>query len=227
MAAGPLVWDQTGEREFETGTSKGVLFLQTEADTDGEYSNAVAWNGLTGVTLSPSGAEESAFYADNIKYAALRSAETFGFTIEAFQCPREFYPCDGSAEVVAGAYVGQQERIPFGFCYRSEIGNDTATKSDDGYKLHIIYGATASPSERAYATINESPDAMTLSWECSTTPVSVAGYKAFSEITIDSTKIDAAVLTKIEETLYGKGTTAGKLPSPAAMVTLLKTKVEV
>ena len=116
MAAGPLVWDQTGEREFETGTSKGVLFLQTSSDTNGGYSQAVAWNGLTGVTHSPSGAEESAFYADNIKYASLRSAETFGFTIEAYQCPREFYPCDGSTEVVAGAYVGQQDRVPFGFC---------------------------------------------------------------------------------------------------------------
>lgn len=223
MAVGPLVWDKSGERLYETGVSKGVLYkADPSTDTDGSYSKAYAWNGLTGVTGSPSGAEASDFYADNIKYATLRSAENFGFTIEAYMCPVEFYECDGCSEVVAGAYIGQQDRVPFAFSYRSEVGNDTASKSDDGYKIHIIYGATASPSERSYQTINENPDLMSLSWECSTTPVTVTGYKAFSEVVIDSTKLSSDVLTKLENALYGTATVAAKLPSPADLVKLLK-----
>ena len=182
MAA--LVWDKTGERTYETGVDRGVLFVM-KADGSG-YDAGVAWNGLTGVTESPSGAEASAQYADNIKYLTLTSAEEFGATIEAFTYPPEFAPCDGQATPVAGVTVGQQARRKFGFSYRTKVGNDTAG-INYGYKLHLIYGATAAPSEREYATVNDSPEAQTLSWEISTDPVEVGGVTATAQVTIDST----------------------------------------
>lgn len=212
-----LTWDGTGTRFFETGVSKGVLFVQ---NTDGTYKNGVAWNGLTGVTESPDGAEPNDLYADNIKYATLRSAETFGGTIEAYTYPDEFAECDGSYTPVSGVYFGQQTRTPFGFCYRTEVGSDAmAYDNDEGYKLHIIYNATASPSEKAYETVNDSPDAITLSWEITTTPVPVGitGKKPLSTITIDSTKLDTegkAALADLEEMLYGTASTEPTLPSP-------------
>ena len=219
-----LVWDATGTRLYENGVDHGVLYPQKD---DGTYDTGVAWNGLTGVTESPDGAEPTDLWADNIKYASMRSAETFGATIEAYTYPDEFAECDGSAEPVAGLRLGQQKRKPFGFVYRTNIGNDTATDSDDGYKLHIIYNATASPSERAYETINDSPDAITFSWEVTTTPVAVKGYKPVSTITIDSTKIDSAKLTLIENKLFGTDAEGGnaatnpELPSPDDLLDLI------
>lgn len=210
-----LVWDKTGERRFETGTDHGVLFVQK---ADGTYENGVVWNGLTGVTESPEGAEANDLYADNIKYASLRSAETFGGTIEAFQSPDEFDQCDGMATPVAGLHIGMQKRKPFGFVFRTLIGNDTATDTDDGYLLHLIWNATASPSEKSYETVNDSPDAITLSWEFDTTPVSVKDYKPTSHIVIDSTKVDAAKLTLLENKLFGTADTESELPDPATVI---------
>ena len=178
-----LVWDETGTRKYETGVNHGVLYPQNET---GKYPKGVAWNGLTSVTESPSGAEETALYADNIKYASLRSAEQLGLTIEAYQYPEEFEACDGSAAALDGVYVGQQSRQPFGFVYRTEIGNDTASAKDDGYKLHLVYGCTASPSEEQHQTINDSPDAVSFSWEITTNPVVVEGMKPTSCITIEA-----------------------------------------
>lgn len=169
-----LVWDKTGERYYETGVNRGVLYPQ---DSHGKYPKGVVWNGLTAVTKSPGGAEASDYYADNIKYASIRSAETYGATIEAYTYPDEFAACDGSAEITQGVMIGQQSRKPFGFAYRTLIGNDTASEEDDGYKLHLVYNSTASPSEKAYQTINESPEAITFSWEITTTPVDISGYK--------------------------------------------------
>ena len=168
-----LTWDDTGKRLYETGVKQGVLYL---LDEDGTYKNAVAWNGLTAVTESPSGAEATALYADDIKYLSLMSAEEFGATIEAYTYPEEFAQCDGSASLATGVYIGQQARKTFGMCYKTTLGNDVEG-NDYGYKLHIIYGAKASPSEKAYATINDSPEAITFSWEITTTPVNVAGFK--------------------------------------------------
>lgn len=212
-----LVWDDTGNKKYEAGTDHGVLFVQ---DTSGAYGNGVAWNGLTAVTESNTGAEETALWADNIKYASLRSAEEFGCTIEAYQCPPEFYVCDGSAELAPGVTIGQQGRRKFGFSYRTKIGNDTAG-DDYGYKIHLIYGATASPSERAYQTINDSPDGMTLSWETTTTPIPVQGHKPTAHLIIDSTLVDATKLTAFEDVLYGSTTAASRLPLPAEVATLL------
>lgn len=209
MAA--LIWDKTGERYFETGVDHGVLYPQK---ADGTYDAGVVWNGLTAVTESPDGAEPNDLYADNIKYASLRSAETFGATIEAYTYPEEFSECDGSAAMSTGVYIGQQSRKPFGFSYRTLVGNDTATDSDDGYKLHIIYNATASPSEKNYETVNDSPDAITMSWEIDTTPVPVTGKKPTATITIDSTKCDATKLKALEDILYGTATADAYLPQP-------------
>ena len=212
-----LVWDQVGERFYETGVDHGVLYIP---NGDGVYDNGVAWNGLTAVTESPSGAEASPQYADNIKYLNLVSAETFGATIEAFTYPKEFEACDGYAEIAPGAVVGQQNRATFGFSYRTKVGNDL--NGDLGYKIHLIYGALAAPSERAYATVNESPEAMTMSWEITTTPVAVTGHRPTASITLDSRTIAQAKMTAIEDVLYGgSGATAPKLPLPAEIITLL------
>lgn len=195
-----LRWDAVGEKTYELGVSKGVLYPQSK---DGTYPEGVVWNGLSTVTESPGGAETTDLYADNIKYATMRSAETFGATVEAYTYPDEFAACDGSKEAAPGVNIGQQDRQAFGLCYRTEVGNDTQTEEDDGYKLHLIYGATASPSEKSYNTISDSPEAITFSWEISTTPVSVPGYKSVSSITIDSRKADPEKLKKLEAILYG------------------------
>ncbi len=209
-----LVWDKTGERLYETGVDHGVLYVQK---ADGTYDNGVVWNGLTAVTEKPDGAEPNDLYADNIKYASLRSAETFGATIEAYMYPEEFAQCDGSLSVATGVYIGQQKRKPFGFCYRTLIGNDTASDDDDGYLLHIIYNATASPSEKNHETINDSPDAITMSWDLDATPVAFEdhpSYKPTATITIDSTKCDATKLQTLLDQLYGTANSEPTLPSP-------------
>ena len=204
-----LVWDKTSERLYETGVKNGVLYVQ-EA---GAYPKGVAWNGITAVTESPSGAEATALYADDTKYLNLISNEEFGATVEAYMYPDEFAACDGSAELVEGVMLGQQKRKAFGLCYRTTLGNDT-DGNDYGYKLHIIYGATAAPSEKAYATINDSPEAITFSWELTTTPVAVTGYKPTSCITIDSTKVDKEKLVALEAILYGSESEEARLPLP-------------
>lgn len=214
-----LVWDQTGERLYETGVKNGVLYVQ---DDKGAYPAGVAWNGLTAVTESPSGAEATALYADDIKYLNLYSAEEFGATVEAYTYPDEFMECDGSKQAVEGVTFGQQPRKKFGLCYRTALGNDVMG-NDYGYKLHIIYGATASPSERAYATINDSPEAITFSWELTTDPVAVEGFKPTSIVTIDSTKVDKAKLAALEDILYGGTDTEARLPMPDEIVTLMGT----
>lgn len=214
-----IVWDKTGERTYETGVKNGVLYIPTE----GVYSKGVAWNGLTAVTESPSGAEATALYADDMKYLSLYSAEEFGATIEAYTYPDEFAQCDGSAELTKGVSIGQQNRKTFGLCYRTSIGNDT-DGTNHGYKLHIIYGCMASPSEKAYSTINDSPEAITFSWEVTTTPVSVAGFKPTASITIDSTKADSTKLAALEDILYGKDGEPGseaRLPLPDEIKTLM------
>lgn len=211
-----LVWDETGKRLYETGVSQGVLYPQT----GGTYPNGVAWNGLTAVTESPSGAEATPLYADNIKYLNLFSAEEFGATIEAYTYPDEFMACDGSAQIAKGAYVGQQNRKQFGMCYKTLLGNDVDA-NDHGYKLHIIYGAMASPSEKAYATVNDSPEAITFSWEVTTTPVNVTGYEPTASIVIDSTKCNAEKLADLEEILYGSAEEEPRLPLPDEIVTVL------
>lgn len=208
-----LVWDKTGERLYETGVKQGVLYPM---DAKGTYPKGVAWNGLTNVTESPSGAEATALYADDIKYLNLMSNEEFGGTIEAYTYPDEFAECDGSASLAAGVYIGQQARKTFGFCYRTTLGNDVDNNAH-GYKLHLVYGALASPSEKAYATINDSPEAITFSWEFSTTPVNVTGFKPTASLTIDSTKVDAEKLAALEKVLYGDDaddTTTARLPLP-------------
>lgn len=219
-----LAWDETGKRLYETGVSKGVLYPIQAGNV---YTLGVAWNGLTAVSESPSGAEPNDLYADNIKYLSLRSAEDFGATIEAYTYPDEWMQCDGSAEIANGVVVGQQARKLFGLCYRTELGNDT-DGVDHGYKLHLIYAATASPSERAYQTINDSPEAITFSWEVTTAPIEVGkGFKPTACITIDSTKADPDKLAALEAILYGtdgsdgtEGTTA-RLPLPAEVMKLM------
>lgn len=222
-----LVWDKTGEHFYETGVKNGVLYPMSASGT---YPKGVAWNGLTAITESPSGAEATALYADDIKYLNLMSNEEFGATVEAYTYPDEFAECDGSASLTEGVYIGQQARKTFGLCYRTTLGND-AKGNDYGYKLHIIYGAMASPSEKAYSTINDSPDAITFSWELSTTPVAVANFKPTASLTIDSTKVDTAKLTALEEILYGKdgtgedhttGAVDPRLPLPDEIATLMK-----
>lgn len=217
MAA--ITWDATGERLFETGVDHGVLY---PISSSGTYDNGVAWNGLSAITESPSGAEATAIWADNIKYVNLLSAEEFGATVEAYTYPDEFAICDGTAELVDGVIVGQQARKVFGLCYRTKIGNDV-DGNDHGYKLHIIYGAQASPSEKAYSTINDSPEAISFSWELTTTPVNVTGMNATSYLVIDSTKCDAEKLTALEKILYGSAEpdTAPRLPLPDEIKTLM------
>lgn len=214
-----LTWDASGERLYETGVKQGVLYVMNS----NVYGNGVAWNGLTAITESPSGAESTPLYADDIKYLDLRSTEEFGATIEAYTYPDEFAACDGSASLADGVSIGQQARKMFGLCYRTTVGNDT-DGTDHGYKLHLIYGATASPSEKAYETINDSPEAITFSWEITTTPVSVTGFKPTASITIDSTKADPTCLAALEEKLYGGESTEPTLPLPDEVKTIM-TKV--
>lgn len=215
-----LTWDDTGKRFYETGVSKGVLYVQE----GGTYPTGVAWNGLTAVTESPSGAEPTALYADDIKYLSLMSAEEFGATIEAYTYPDEFAECDGSAELVEGVTVGQQTRKTFGLCYRTTLGNDV-DGNNHGYKLHLIYGAMAAPSEKAYATINDSPEAITFSWEVTTTPVNVTGLKPTASITIDSKKADPTCLAALEEVLYGSEEEGARLPLPDEVKTIMTTSL--
>ena len=212
-----LTWDNIGERLFETGVKQGVLY---PIQSDGKYTKGVAWNGLTAVTESPSGAEATPLYADDIKYLNLLSNEEFGATIEAYTYPDEFAECDGSAELATGVMIGQQKRKVFGLCYRTTIGNDV-DGNDHGYKLHLIYGCLAAPSEKAYSTINDSPEAITFSWEVTTTPVNVEGFKPTSQITIDSTKADPTKLAALEAVLYGSAETEAKLPLPDEVATLM------
>lgn len=218
-----LVWDKTGEKYYETGVKNGVLYV---VDNTGNYGKGVAWNGLTKVTESPSGAEATPLYADNIKYLNLMSAEEFGFTIEAYTYPDEFAACDGSSEIAKGITIGQQSRKTFGFCYRTENGNDSLG-TDYGYKIHIVYGATASPSSKDYQTINDSPEAISLSWEVKTTPVEVTTEidgkkpKPTATLVIDSTKVEASKLKSIEDKLYGAGEEEPTLLLPDEIVALL------
>ena len=218
-----IKWDQTGERYYETGVKNGVLYV---VDNTGNYGKGVAWNGLTKVTESPSGAEATPLYADNIKYLNLMSAEEFGFTIEAYTYPDEFAACDGSSEIATGITIGQQSRKTFGFCYRTENGNDTLG-TDYGYKIHIVYGATASPSSKDYQTINDSPEAISLSWEVKTTPVEVTTEingnkpKPTATLIIDSTKVDKTKLKSIEDKLYGTEAEEPTLLLPDEIVALL------
>lgn len=230
MAGQKIVWDATGERWYEYGLDHGVLYPQ---DATGNYPLGVAWNGLTAVTESPSGAEPTDLWADNIKYGSIRSAETFGGTIEAYQYPPEFSECDGSKEIRPGVYIGMQNRTPFGLSYRTMKGNDTASEGDDGYLLHLVYGATASPSEKSRSTVNDSPEATTMSWEFDTDPVVVPAtdgttFKPTAHITIDSTTADPTELAALEKILYGTDPTgpeandgvAPRLPLPAELFTI-------
>lgn len=211
-----LVWDATGEKFYETGVDQGVLYL----NVNGAYPKGVVWNGLTAVTESPSGAEATPLYADNIKYLNLMSAEEFGATIEAYTYPAEFEECNGVVEIAPGVYAGQQARTTFGMCYRTLLGNDIEN-TKHGYKLHIIYGALASPSEKAYATVNDSPEAVTFSWEVTTTPVVVTGQKPTSTVVIDSTKVDAEKLAALEAVLYGSEEAEARLPMPDEIVEII------
>ena len=211
-----ITWDKVGERLYETGVSKGVLYPQS---TDGAYPLGVAWNGLTAVTESPSGAEATPLYADNIKYLNLMSAEEFGATVEAYTYPDEFAACNGEAELVKGIAIGQQTRTAFGMAYQTKVGNDVT--NDLGYKIHLIYGALAAPSEKAYNTVNDSPEAITFSWELTTTPVEVTGFKPTATIVIDSTKVEADKLTALEAVLYGTETEEPRLPLPDEVLTIV------
>lgn len=217
----PLVWDETGKRFYETGVKNCALYVQ---DASGAYPKGVAWNGVTAITESPSGAEATPIYADDMKYLNLYSVEELGATIEAYTYPDEFAECDGSAELTTGVMIGQQVRKAFGLAYKTTIGNDV-TGNDLGYKLHLIYGAKASPSEKAYATINDSPEAMTFSWELTTTPVDVEGMKPTASITIDSTKVDASKLKALEKVLFGSETADARLPLPAEILSILTASI--
>ena len=223
-----IEWDKTGEKLYETGVKNGVLYLPDES---GAYTNGVAWNGLTSVKESPSGAEATPLYADDIKYLELTSAEEFGGTLECYTYPDEFAECDGSAEVAPGVIIGQQNRKTFGLCYRTTLGNDIKG-NEYGYKLHLIYGAKASPSEKAYSTINDSPEAITFSYEISTTPVNVTGYKPTASLIVDSTKVSAEKMAALEAILYGKDGVESspnnnpRLPLPDEVITLLKNNTQ-
>ena len=220
-----LVWDAVGQRLYETGTRMGVLYPQ---DASGAYPKGVAWNGLTAVSESPSGAESNPLYADDIKYLDLRSKEEFGATIEAYTYPDEFAVCDGSAELADGVMIGQQARQPFGLCYRTVLGNDTQ-KENYGYKLHLIYGCTASPSEKSYQTMNDSPEAITFSWEVTTTPVAVKDHQPTATLVIDSTKFTggkAEYLTDLEDVLYGTVSEDARLPLPDEVIRILTGETE-
>ena len=212
-----LTWDDLGKRFYETGVKQGVLYPQV----GGAYPKGVAWNGLTAVTESPSGAEPTPLYADDIKYLELTSNEEFGCTIEAYTYPDEFKACNGEATLAEGVTIGQQTRVPFGFCYKTVLGNDEK-KNDYGYKLHLVYGATASVSEKAFQTINDSPEAITFSWEVTTTPVAVKGFKPTAILTIDSTTIAAEKLIALEDILYGKDEAEARLPLPDEIAELVK-----
>ena len=213
-----LVWDEVGKRTYETGVDKGVLYVQ---DDEGAYGKGVAWNGLTAVNESPSGAEPTALYADNTKYLELTSKEEYGATIEAYTYPDEFEACDGSAEVGTGVVIGQQSRKVFGLCYRTVKGNDVKN-NDYGYKIHLVYGCKAKPAQKNYQTINDSPEAITFSWEVSTTPVEVEGFKPTATVTIDSTKVTAEKLKSIEEALYGTESVEPKLLLPNEILAIVK-----
>lgn len=215
-----LEWDKTGEKLYEIGVQKGVLYVRE----GNAYPAGVVWNGLTAVTESPSGAEATSLYADDIKYLNLVSAEEFGATIEAYTYPEEFEACNGAASPTDGVYLGQQERKTFGLCYRTTIGNDVDNTSH-GYKLHLIYGALAAPSEKAYTTINDSPEAITFSWEVTTTPENVTGYKPTASITIDSTKVDPVKLTALENILYGSEEAEARLPLPDEVINTIGEKL--
>lgn len=213
-----IVWDEAGKRFYETGVKNGVLYVME----DGAYTNGVAWNGLTAVTESPSGAEATPLYADDIKYLSLTSAEEFGGTIEAYTYPDEFKACNGEAELTTGVTIGQQPRKAFGFCYRTVLGNDTM-ENEYGYKLHLVYGAKAAVSEKAYATINDSPEAITFSWEFTTTPVEVEGFKPTSIVVINSKLVDAEKLKTLEDMLYGTESQEPTLPTPSKILEILGT----
>ena len=212
-----LEWDKVGNRLYETGVDHGVLYV---TDETGAYGKGVVWNGLTAVTESPSGAEANAQYADNIKYLTLDSAEEFGCTIEAYTYPDEFAACDGTVEPIAGLTVGQQARKTFGLSYRTILGNDVEL-NEHGYKLHLVYGCKAAPSEKAYATVNDSPEALTFSWEVTTNPVAVPGMKPTAILTVNSAKADKQKLAALEAVLYGGSTTEATLPLPQEVFTLL------
>ena len=212
-----LVWDKTGERFYETGVKKGVLYPQAAGGT---YPKGVPWNGLTAVTESPSGAEPTPLYADDIKYLNLMSAEEFGATVEAYTSPDEFAECDGRAAIAKGVSIGQQKRKPFGMSYVTTLGNDV-DGNDHAYQIHLIYGALAAPSEKAYASINDSPEAMTLSWELSTTPVEVPGFEPTASVTIDSRNVNPTKLAALEAVLYGSESEEARLPLPAEIITLV------
>ena len=230
-----ILWDQAGDKKYETGVDHGVLYVKQDTSVavplgdnktsvGTKYHGGVAWNGLTSVSKSPSGAEANDIYADNVKYASLRSAETFGGTIEAYTYPDAFAECDGSKSIAStGVYVGQQARRTFGMCYRTAVGNDIEN-NDYGYKLHVIYGALAAPSEKAYATINDSPEAITFSWEFTTTPVEATGFKPTSHIEIDSTVVDASKLEALEAKLYGSEDSEPTLPMPNEIIALVGTQ---
>lgn len=213
-----LIWDEVGQRFFETGVKNGVLYVQ---DNDGSYKNGVVWNGLTAVTESPSGAEETPLYADDVKYLTLRSAEQFGATIEAYTYPEEFEQCDGSATIAAGVTIGQQARRAFGLCYRTAVGNDIQGQ-EFSYKLHLLYGCTVAPSEKAYSTINDNPEAITFSWELSTVPVPVDGFKPTASLVIDASKVDEGKMQLLEDALFGDESNEAKLLLPNEIMELLK-----
>lgn len=213
-----LIWDAIGEKFYEMGTKMGVLYPMKE---DGSYENGVAWNGLTAVTESPSGAEETKLHADDIKYASLRSAEEYAYTIEAYTYPPEWEPCDGSAQVATGVTIGQQKRKGFGFSWVTTVGNDVS--DEVGKKIHIAWNSTASPSEKSYASINDSPDAITFSWECSTSPVNVSGFRPTSHMEIDCSKLKAATVKAIEDKLWGTENAEATLPTPEEIITLVTT----
>lgn len=212
-----LVWDKTGERFFETGVKQGVLYLQSE---DGTYPKGVVWNGLTSVSENPSGAEANAFYADDIKYLNITSAEDFAATIGCYTYPDEFAECDGSKEIADGVSIGQQEHKAFGFCYRTGLGNDTKG-NDYGYKIHLVYGAKAAPTGKDYGTVNESPEPIELSYEISTTPVAVDGFKPTAHLVINSTKISAEKLAELEDILYGSDEEEPRMPLPNEIAQLV------
>lgn len=213
-----LIWDAIGEKFYEMGTKMGVLYPMKE---DGSYENGVAWNGLTAVTESPSGAEETKLYADDIKYASLRSAEEYAYTIEAYTYPPEWEPCDGSAQVTTGVTIGQQKRKGFGFSWVTTVGNDVS--DEVGKKIHIAWNSTASPSEKSYASINDSPDAVTFSWGCSTSPVNVSGFRPTSHMEIDCSKLKAATVKAIEDKLWGTENAEATLPTPEEIINLVTT----
>lgn len=213
-----LIWDEVGQRFFETGVKNGVLYVQ---DNDGSYKNGVVWNGLTAVTESPSGAEETPLYADDVKYLTLRSAEQFGATIEAYTYPEEFEQCDGSAAIATGVTIGQQARRAFGLCYRTAVGNDIQGQ-EFSYKLHLLYGCTVAPSEKSYSTINDNPEAITFSWELSTVPVPVDGFKPTASLVIDASKVDEGKMALLEDALFGDESNEARLLLPNEIMEMLK-----